>query len=611
MTVARMNCVGLWLVANREFNAHRPTCVMAGKLERKQRRNMKWKWLGSGADGGDAKEGSPASSFGQEAEPQVISEDARIGSKIQEAVTRSDTLKRDFRASSGEMIAPSKRRKLLIPRRHQEVKATNVTEENLEAVNLDLSEDSKKKAGTLVIRVPQGVNRQKAKKGIRTKLQPKCGTRDWRSGAGEEGRPGVGDGRRGSKAVKLTAPRPVGRPTKPPGSGSGSGSGEVGGAGPISLPSFVTKSIRSPRTPLAGPSPRNGRMVSLSAILNQPAEATQVPRAVDGRAPVQKLRDGVARLRKEGTMHKRLDAHVGSVNVTGGHVKEVEDQASPAMGMGVSWKGDGRAKVVQKEEDAQSRKIRSLLELTGKNDVHGPGASGASVFEFVEDEDVAVPRAGKHATASAAVQTDRPAAGPGNVSTKPCPFPRGERSARPGGPNRRKVPDWPRSGAAQVETGKVSSAAVEAEKLASEKAETYVCQVSQVRSAAGSSISKEKLQQGFGGPGFPVRKQVRSSKVKRSNVTGEESLAKDAKLPVGGVRVAESGSVQLEARQVQAHTLGEGGLTGNGVLKRRSGLGLAGVSAKRPRVVLALKKVKEAVVSEIEGSMESGELLKR
>ncbi|KAG0586446.1 hypothetical protein KC19_2G091100 [Ceratodon purpureus] len=580
-----------------------------GKLERKQRRNTKWKWLGSGVDGGDAMEGSPASSFGQEAEPQVTSEDARIGLQLQEAVTRPDALKRDFRASSGEMVAPSKRRKLLIPRRHQEVKATNVTEENLEAVNLDLSEDSKKKAGTLVIRVPQGVNRQKAKKGIRTKLQLKCGTRDWRSGAGEDGVPGEGDGRRDPEAGKLATPRPVGRPMKASGGGgSGSGSMKAVGLGPIGLPSFATKNIRSPRTPLAGPCPRNGRMVSLSAILNQPTEAKQVPTPVDVRAPVQKLRDGVARLRKEGTLHKRLDAHVGSVNVTGGHVKEVEAQGGPAMGMGVPWKGEGRTRVVQKKEDAQSRKIRSLLELTGKNDVHGPGASGASVFEFVEDENVTVSRASKQATASAAVQTDRPAAGLGSVGTKSCPFPRGERSARPGGPNRRKFPEWPRNVAAQVEAGKRSSLVVEAEKVASEKAGTYVCQVSQVRSAAGSSISKEKLQQGFSGPGFPVRKQVRSSKVKRSSVAGEGSQTKDVRAPDVGVRVPELGAVKHEARQTPV--LGKGGLTGNGVLKRTAELGLAEVSAKRPKVVLALKKVKEAIVSEIEGSIENGELLK-
>jgi hypothetical protein len=582
--------------------------MMAGKLERKQRRNMKWKWLGSGADGGDAKEGSLASSFGQEVEPQVTSEDARIGSKVQEALTRPDALKRDFGASSGEMVAPSKRRKLLIPRRHQEVKGTNVTEENLEAANLDLSEDSKQKAGTLVIRVPQGVNRQKAKKGIRTKLQLKCGTGDWRSGAGEDGVNGEGDGRRGPEIGKPVAPRPVGRPMKASGgSGSGSSPMRAVSSSPIGLPSFVTKSVRSPRTPLARPSPRNGRMVSLSVILNQPEEASPVSRAVEGRAPVQKLRDGAARLRKGGTFHKRLDAHVRSDSVTGGRVEEVKDRGSPAMGIGVPWKDEGRARVVQKKEDAESRKIRSMLELTGKNDVHGPGASGASVFEFVEDEDVAVSRAGKPATASAAVQTDRAAAGTGWVGRKSCPFPRGERSARPGGPNRRKIPVWPRSGAAQGEAGKRSSAAVEAEKVAWEKAGTYVCQISQVRSAAGSSISKEKLQQGFSGPGFPVRKQVRSSKVKRSSVAGEESQEKAARASDAGVRVGELGTVKHKARQVHV----KGGVTGNGVLKRKSELWMAGVSAKRPRVVLAVKKVKEAVVSEIEGYMENGELLKR
>jgi hypothetical protein len=125
---------------------------MAGKLERKQRRNMKWKWLGSGgADGGDATDGSLGeSSFEQEAEPQLTSETARIGSKnVEEAVTRPDGLKRDLsRAWSGEMVTSSKRRKLLVPRRHQEVKATNVTEENLEAAARSLSDDqSKERAG--------------------------------------------------------------------------------------------------------------------------------------------------------------------------------------------------------------------------------------------------------------------------------------------------------------------------------------------------------------------------------------------------------------------------------------------------------------------------------
>ena len=579
---------------------------MAGKLERKQKRNWQWKWLGSGANGGNPKEGSPASSFGQEAEPQVASEDARIRSKVQEVVTRSDVLKRDFRASSGEIVAPVKRRKLLVPKRHQEVKATNVTEENLEATNLDLSEDSKK-AGTLVIRVPQGVNRQKAKKGIRTKLQPKCGTRDWRSGASEDGISGEGDGKKGPESGKLVAPRPVGRPMKASGGcGSGSGSMRAVGSGPIGLPSFVTKSIRSPRTPLAGPSPRNGRMVSLSAILNQPAEECLVPRAVKSRAPVQKLRDGVARLRKEGTLQRRLDAHVQSDSVSGGHVKEVKDRSSSAMGMRVLWRGEGRAKVVQKKEDAQNRKIRSMMDLTSKNDVHGPGASGASVFEFVEDENVAVSRAGRQVTVSAAVQTDRPA-GTGWVGTKSCSFPRGERSARAGGPNRSKVPKWPRNVAAQVEAGKKPSAAVEAEKVASEKAGTFECQVSQVRSAAGSSISKEKLQQGFSGPGFPVRKQVRSSKVKRSSVAVEGSQEKAVNVPVERVRVGELGAVRHEARQVYVKR----GVTGNGMLKRKPDFCMAGVSAKRPRVLLAVKKVKEAVVSEIEGSMENGELLKR
>jgi hypothetical protein len=132
-----------------------------------------------------------------------------------------------------------------------------------------------------VIRVPQGVNRQKAKKGIRTKLQqqPKFGTRDWKADAGEEGHAGWGDGRRGLEAGKSTALRTAGPLMK----GCGSVSGRAGGT--------VTNSIRSPRTPLAGPSPRNGRMVSLSVILNQPAAARTLE---DSGAPVQqKLRDGV------------------------------------------------------------------------------------------------------------------------------------------------------------------------------------------------------------------------------------------------------------------------------------------------------------------------------
>jgi hypothetical protein len=47
------------------------------------------------------------------------------------------------------------------------------------------------------------------------------------------------------------------------------------------------------------------------------------------------------------------------------------------------------------------------------------------------------------------------------------------------------------------------------------------------------------------------------------------------------------------------------------VLKRRPELSLPGLNAKKPRMVLGLRRVKEGVVSEIQGSMDSGEQLKR
>jgi len=328
-------------------------------------------------------------------------------------------------------------------------------------------------------------------------------------------------------------------------------------------------------------------------------------------------RDGVANpiAKREGiTMPKKSETHVWSVSgVVGGQVKEVKNRGGPSA-TGVAWKATqgSRRRVVQKKEDAQSRKVRSMLELTGKNDddVHGPGAS--SVFEFAEEEHVAaVPRAtGKQqATASTAVQTDSPVAGPGRVVAKSCSFPQGERSARPGIANRRKV-EWHRSEDAQAGApGKSSSAG--AEKVASEKGEAYVCKVSQVRSAAGSSISKEKLQQGFGGQGFPVRKQMRSSKAKRSSVVMREGAqAKEGTGgPAEGVGVADNQKV----RQLQVAVQGqlEGGITGNGVLKRRPESLLPGVSTKRPRVVFGLRKVNEGVVGETEGAMAIGEQLKR
>jgi hypothetical protein len=121
--------------------------------------------------------------------------------------------------------------------------------------------------------------------------------------------------------------------------------------------------------------------------------------------------------------------------------------------------------------------------------------------------------------------------------------------------------EWHQSGDAQVEVaGKTWSSG--AENGALEKGEIFVCKVSQVTSAAGSSISKEKLQEGFVGQGFPIRKQVRSSKAKRSNMAVREALqAKDRKgLPGEGVRVAEN----QKLRQLQGQGQTKGGIQGMG-----------------------------------------------
>lgn len=581
---------------------------MAVKVERRQRRNTKWKWLGSsGADDGDGKESSPGERpFGQEAEPQVTIETVRMGSKSAgklELATRPDGSKRDLgKAWSGEMVPSSKRRKLLVPRRHQEAKATIMAEENFGVAARSFDDDQlNKTAGTtLVIRVPQGVNRQKAKMGIRTKLpqQPRSGTpRDWRVDVGEESL----NGRRELEAGTSTFSRGAGLS---PNDDSGFGLERGGGAGPITVPSFVTKSVRRPRTPLAGPSPRNGRMMSLSVILNQAAAAaTPVPTILETfrAATQQKVKDGVMKsnLRRDSkTMHRRSEAHVGSFSgATGSELKDVlYDRRGPLHDTRVAWKAsEGRTRVIQRKED---RKVRSMSELTSKNDVHGPSPS---VFVFADEE--VVPRVIEKLP-SAAVQMSFPAAGPGRLGAKPCPFPRGERSARVGGSSKRKV-EWHRSEEAHADAPSAG-----AEKVASEDGGTYVCKVSQVTSAAGSSISKEKLQEGFGGRVLSFRKQVRSSKPQRINVA---TLSQVKDTTGSAAEIVGDAVVKQKVRQVQLAEQGQlkVGITGNLLIKRRSDMLLPGESPKRPKVCHMLRDVNEGVVIASEGTTKSGERFRR
>ncbi|XP_024368681.2 uncharacterized protein [Physcomitrium patens] len=653
-----------------------------GILERKQRRNMKWKLLELDGDRGAAKDVSPTSSFGHGAEAPVTSEKVRLGSQVHEAHARADTdfSTKDLKALSGEMLPPSKRRKLAIPKRHQEVKTTNVTEENVEAASL--GEDSKNKASTLVKRVPtSGVNRQNVKKGIRTKLQLNCGGKDWRSNAGGDGCPDIGyssEAGMGMSTTPKTGALSIVSAT------CGSGSGKADNVCPIAVPTFLTKSLRSPRTPLARPSPRHAKIMSLSVILKHAKDANPVPREVQNRPTEQKLRDGFPESRNEGTIQRSLDAHVASSSVTARHGKEVNDRQRPDMR--VSWKAskpriksimhkadahvathgitadpkkevmdrvhsnmgiackisksrvegalqkrdDARAcsdsvraghskevkdryhpdtDVVFKEErrmrlmhkeDALNRKVRSLLELTCKNNTLGPGAE---VFEFAEDEDpAAVLKADK--LASAAVEMDNPAPRPASMGIN-GPIPRGERSARPGVPNRRKV-EWHRSKDAQIEQSKSENLAAERERRITDRQRTSVCDLSQVRPASGNSISKVKHQQGLGEQGCLVRKQVRSSKVNIGKVTQDELQVKDARAFDDEVRVGDTGAVKHDVRHIQ-----KGGITGLGVLKRKPQLlSLPGIGAKRSKLAPGLKRVKESSVYEIERSMENGALSK-
>lgn len=416
-----------------------------------------------------------------------------------------------------------------------------------------------------------------------------------------------------------------------------SGLGEAGTVGPNKVPTFLTKSLRSPRTPSARPSPRNGKIVSLSVILKQAKDSSPISEAFEGKAVVQKLKEAVPEFRNEGTIQKRVDVHAvsGSVaasrdkkvkdrdhfgmggswktskstieatvhkkvethvatgNITAGPMKDVKDKNRPDTG--VVWK-EGRKMIQVHKEDAQNRKVRSLLELTGKNNMNGPHAE---VSEFAENEDsAAVWKAGKQA--SAALQMDNPAVQPGSVGIG-GPIPRGERSVRPGISNRRKV-EWHRSIDAQVEVDRSESVA-EKEKLAPRKGDTFECELSQLRSASDSIISETKLRQGFGEQGCLVRKQIRSSNVKRSKIKGNKSLDKDTLSSDKRLRLGDTDTVPHEERRVQ-----KGGITGLGVLKRKGGpelLSLPGASTKRPKFISGLNKAKEILVCDIEASMES------
>lgn len=237
--------------------------------------------------------------------------------------------------------------------------------------------------------------------------------------------------------------------------------------------------------------------------------------------------------------------------------------------------------------------MQDLLKLTSNNNLGGPGAS---VFEFLENEDVAVARAAKQVTA--AVQTENAITRAWSVGMIAGHFPRGERSARTGSLKRRRV-EWPRSKNAQIEAGN----------MVSRMEGTFVCKISQVRSIAGSNDFKEKLQRKFGRQSLPIGKQVRSSKVKRNKEVVEGLQAKNTRVSVG-VHVVEINSTQLELRHLQGQM--KVGLTGNGVLKLKRPSDLSSISelsAKRPKLVHALNKLEDSA-SITDGTLEHGELLK-
>lgn len=460
-----------------------------GKMDKKRRRTLKWTQLDADEGAGEPKQGSLVTISGHTLGPVTSVDKSEVGTKMRKSEARSDQGVEDTGVSaktSEEAVPLSKRRKSVVVSERSSAPEAKTPEctENRTTVGGD---GEQRKVRTLVIRVPQGVNRQKAKRANCTDSSPNTRVAESKLDLSEEACPPKSGAATGPicGASPSTEGAPVNRK---------SSSCEVANtvlARQEEVPSFLTKSLRSARTPRGGPIPQSGRMMSLSAILKQPKHLRINSNNNAGHKQVQKLNTEASTSHLQGKIHKKLDASVAFVAT----LTKVTNFSLPEM------ESERKTRVLSKE-DAQ--KVRRLGELTSKLKMHGPGTE---VFDFAE-EGTEIVRANKQGTAK--VQTADSTLKDSSVKTY-FPIPKSGRSAR-SFPNKRNV-EWHRSKDAQADPGK-SNEAVVAEKVIPQKKRTGLSY--SLQPPAGSTCIPRVDQHPNSVPQVSlVRKKVRSSTVKR------------------------------------------------------------------------------------------------
>jgi hypothetical protein len=232
-------------------------------------------------------------------------------------------------------------------------------------------------------------------------------------------------------------------------------------------------------------------MVSLSDILKQPAEAIPSSKS---RTTVREALKGAADVRA----HKKGDSL--QVDMATKPVTHVDQEKVPQLPLKDPKKVIKGLRILHKEE---ARKVRSLLELSGKSN-QLPG-QGAEVFDFVE-EGIHLLEAHKHDTSSPPTTFQE------SVDT----IPRSGRSIRTNPPRRRNV-EWHRSEDAQSDLGNESAVAEGGESSAQVHHQNASCVVDvkcvTFRPEVGTGIPRPGFYNDAASDIVPSRKLGYSSKV--------------------------------------------------------------------------------------------------
>lgn len=451
-----------------------------GKLEKKRRRTMKWKRLDSDVGAGESKKGKTMTSSDQIGGPkdlvQKTDDQGGRGGILKVPAEKEPFLKRRRVSASSDH-----------PSAVTNAKEREANEEKMKTQEADC-DTVERKIGTLVIRVPQGVNRQKAKRAVRTNTisTSKVDVSEKRHPSPENTIEGPVIGKSTTKNLHLNRSSGSSSPPTP---------ANTSLEPQKELPSKLTKSLRSVRTPLGGPSPRNGRMVSLSDIMKQPAQSRNRPEFKEGLKGASNVKAEVTRTRVEGKFQKKVDANVPVVALTLHTRNQLKEREFPEK---EPPREEKKVRVLHKEE---ARKVRSLWELTGKNNLPGPGAE---VFDFAEDA-MDGSRACKEDASTVQTKNSTP------LFERSCSFPRSGRSARSVLPNKRNV-EWHRSKDAQVDPGKIEDEAMASENDPPPMKWTISTDGSRA-SAARTRVPRPDLCQNANFEVSHLRKQVRSNKL--------------------------------------------------------------------------------------------------